>query len=223
MSPNAACGCRPTSVSDVVVLVGAPGSGKSTVGALLGRAARDAVHRRGRGDRANGSGKPVAEIFADDGEAVFRAFEEATTAELLAAPGVLALGGGAVLSEQTRPRWRASGDLAAGQRAPRRTRVGLNEARPLLLGNVRGRLIQLLAERTAAVRRRRHRDGRHRRGAPPSRSWSRFWPVVMPEPTVIAVAGEHPYEVLVGHGLPDRLRSSWGTACSGWRSCTRPR
>ena len=28
-------------------------------------------------------------------------------------------------------------------------RIGLNEARPLLLGNVRGRLIQLLAERTA--------------------------------------------------------------------------
>lgn len=47
-------------------------------------------------------GKPVAAIFADDGEAVFRAHEEAVTAELLRGPGVLALGGGAVLSPTTR-------------------------------------------------------------------------------------------------------------------------
>ncbi|HEY0237698.1 MAG TPA: shikimate kinase [Friedmanniella sp.] len=131
-----------------LVLVGAPGSGKSTVGALLaGRwgvpfADVDAVIE-------SRVGKSVAEIFADDGEAVFRAFEEATTAELLDSPGVVALGGGAVLSPATRAAlagrpvvWlRVTIAHAAG-------RVGLNEARPLLLGNVRGRLVKLLNERT---------------------------------------------------------------------------
>lgn len=131
-----------------VVLVGAPGSGKSTVGALLADRLRmsfadvDAVIE-------SRVGKPVAEIFADDGEAVFRAFEESTTAELLGRPGVLALGGGAVLSPETRVAlkgyrvvWLQVGASTAARR------VGLNEARPLLLGNVRGTLIRLLAERT---------------------------------------------------------------------------
>ena len=131
-----------------LVLVGAPGSGKSTVGALLAQrwgvpfADVDAVIE-------SRVGKSVAEIFADDGEAVFRAFEESTTAELLGAPGVLALGGGAVLSPATRAAlagrpvvWlQVTIAHAAG-------RVGLNEARPLLLGNVRGRLVKLLGERT---------------------------------------------------------------------------
>ncbi|MGI3784149.1 MAG: shikimate kinase [Janthinobacterium lividum] len=131
-----------------LVLVGAPGSGKSTVGSLLAErwgepfADVDAVIE-------SRVGKSVAEIFADDGEAVFRAFEESTTAELLDAPGVLALGGGAVLSPVTRAAlagrpvvWlQVTIAHAAG-------RVGLNEARPLLLGNVRGRLVRLLGERT---------------------------------------------------------------------------
>lgn len=131
-----------------VVLVGAPGSGKSTVGALLaerlGRPFTDVdavIEQR--------AGKPVGEIFADDGEPAFRALEVATTIELLGAPGVLSLGGGAVTSEAIRDAlvghrvvWL---QVSVGQAA---RRVGLNEARPLLLGNVRGQLVKLLAART---------------------------------------------------------------------------
>jgi len=134
-------------VSADIVLVGAPGSGKTTVGAVLadrlGVPFRDVdavITER--------VGKPVAEIFADDGESVFRAFEEATTAELLALPGILALGGGAVLSPSTRTSlrghrviWLRVGLSAAVKR------IGLDTARPLLLGNVRGRLLSLLNER----------------------------------------------------------------------------
>lgn len=135
-------------MSTAVVLVGAPGSGKSTVGALLASrldvrfADVDAVIEAR-------SGRSIAEIFADDGEPAFRALEEQVTAELLRRPGVLALGGGAVLSAATRSAlqghrvvWLQVSAATAVQR------VGLNEARPLLLGNVRGRLIKLLAERT---------------------------------------------------------------------------
>ena len=131
-----------------IVLIGAPGSGKSTVGAILAEQLGtefldvDAVI-------VERVGKPVAEIFADDGEAAFRRLEEQVTAELLDGSGVLALGGGAVLSPRTRNAlhgrrvvWLRVGLAAAVKR------IGLDTARPLLLGNVRGRLLALLNERT---------------------------------------------------------------------------
>ncbi len=129
------------------MLVGAPGSGKSTVGPLLAAELGlpfidvDQVIE----DRV---GKPVAEIFADDGEAVFRAFEESTTAELLGEHGVLALGGGAVLSPITRQALRGHRVIWLQVSVAHAVqRVGINAARPLLLGNVRGRMITLLADR----------------------------------------------------------------------------
>ena len=132
---------------DSIVLVGVSGSGKSTVGAILAEQLgvaffdADAVIV----DRV---GKPVADIFTDDGEAVFRTLEEQVTAELLDRPGVLALGGGAVLSPRTRNSlhgrrvvWLRVGLAGAVKR------IGLDTARPLLLGNVRGRLLAMLNER----------------------------------------------------------------------------
>ena len=129
---------------------------------LVGRARRGQDHRRsGRWPTGSGvsfadvdavivdrAGKPIAEIFADDGEAAFRALEEQVTAELLDRPGVLALGGGAVLSPRTRAalRGRRVVWLRVGLTAAVK-RVGMDTARPLLLGNVRGRLLALLNER----------------------------------------------------------------------------
>jgi shikimate kinase len=137
----------PEPVEGSLVLVGAPGAGKTTVGLAV-------AERLGRGfadvdavivERA---GKPIAEIFADDGEEAFRALEEQVTAELLDRPGVLALGGGAVLSPRTRAalRGRRVVWLRVGLTAAVK-RVGMDTARPLLLGNVRGRLLALLNER----------------------------------------------------------------------------
>jgi shikimate kinase len=130
-----------------LVLVGAPGSGKSTVGALL--AARLGVPFRDvDAVIVERTGKPITEIFTDDGEAAFRALEEQITAELLPLPGVLSLGGGAVLSPTTRASLRGHRViwLKVGL-AQSVKRVGLDTARPLLLGNVRGRLRKLLDER----------------------------------------------------------------------------
>jgi shikimate kinase len=94
------------------------------------------------------AGKPIAEIFADDGEAAFRALEEQITAELAALPGVLSLGGGAVLSASNRATLRGHRVvwLRVGLTQSVK-RVGLDTARPLLLGNVRGQLLKLLNER----------------------------------------------------------------------------
>jgi shikimate kinase len=139
-------------MSGPIVLVGAPGAGKSTVGALLaerlGVTFRDVdaviVER---------TGKSIAEIFTDDGETAFRALEEQVTAELLPLPGVLSLGGGAVLSATTRAALRDHRVvwLKVGL-AQSVKRVGLDTARPLLLGNVRGQLRKLLDERAALYR-----------------------------------------------------------------------
>jgi len=125
-----------------------PGAGKTTVGALV--AARpgldlvdaDAVI-------AEAAGKPVGDIFVQDGEEAFRALERAAAARLIGGhPGVLALGGGAVLDPGTR-------DLLAGRRvvyletgfASAVRRTGLDAPRPLLLGNPRARMKTLLEER----------------------------------------------------------------------------
>ena len=130
------------------ILIGPPGAGKTTVGALVAALlGLDFVDADEVIEQA--VGKPVGDIFVQDGEQAFRALESATTARLIAShPGVLALGGGAVLDPGTR-------DLLAGQRvvyletgftsAVRRT--GLDAPRPLLLGNPRARMKTLLEER----------------------------------------------------------------------------
>ena len=132
-----------------VVLVGPMGAGKTTVGELL--AARWGVQVRDTdADIVAAQGKEISEIFVDDGEAAFRALERDAVAQALAEhDGVLSLGGGAVLDPGTR-------DLLAGHTVAFLSvgltdavkRVGLGTSRPLLMGNVRGRIKALLDERT---------------------------------------------------------------------------
>jgi shikimate kinase len=131
-----------------VVLVGPMGAGKTTVGRLvaesLGVGFLDTDEVVERED-----GRSVSEIFVDEGEAHFRELERKAVADALGThDGVLALGGGAVMDPTTRER-------LAGHRvvflrvglSDAARRVGLGVSRPLLLGNVRGRMKQLLDER----------------------------------------------------------------------------
>ncbi|MDL4771033.1 MULTISPECIES: shikimate kinase [Thermomonosporaceae] len=130
------------------VLIGAPGSGKSTVGAALAERL-GVVLRDTDADTEAAAGKPIGEIFIDDGEERFRELEHAAVRAALAEhDGVLALGGGAVLSAETQ-------ELLAGHTvvylkvglAEAVKRVGLASARPLLVLNPRSRLRALLEER----------------------------------------------------------------------------
>ena len=131
-----------------VVLVGPMGAGKTTVGRLL--ASQWGVELRDTDqDVESAAGRTVSEIFVDDGEARFRELErEAVAAALAAHPGVLALGGGAVLD----PRTQEALDehrvvfLQVGL-SDAVKRVGLGTARPLLLGNVRSQIKALLDAR----------------------------------------------------------------------------
>jgi shikimate kinase len=131
-----------------VVLVGVMGSGKSTVGASLA-AAWDVGFRDTDCDIESAQGRPISEIFVDDGEETFRDLERAAVRTALADHhGVLSLGGGAVLDAGTRELLAAHEVvfLRVGL-ADAAKRVGLGVSRPLLLGNVRGRLKKLIDER----------------------------------------------------------------------------
>lgn len=125
------------------------GAGKSTVARTLaqewGVAARDTDD-----DIVAATGRPISEIFVDDGESHFRELEVAAVAEALAThDGVLSLGGGAVLDGRTRTALLGHPVvfLQVGLSEAVK-RVGLGVGRPLLLGNVRSQIRALLDERT---------------------------------------------------------------------------
>lgn len=137
----------------VAVLVGPPGAGKTTVGHALARRLGLEV-RDTDADVEARAGKSVSDIFVDDGEPAFRTLErEAVADALVGHDGVLALGGGAVMDPLTEAAlldYRDGGgcvvflDVSLAAASPR---VGLNQARPLLLGNPRAQWLALMEAR----------------------------------------------------------------------------
>jgi shikimate kinase len=139
---------QPAHGQPAAIMIGPPGAGKTTVGALVaGLLGLDFVDTDTVIEQA--AGKPVSDIFVQDGEDAFRALERRAAAHLIGShPGVLALGGGAILDPGTR-------ELLAGRRVVYLEtgfvsavhRTGLDAPRPLLFGNPRARMKTLLAER----------------------------------------------------------------------------
>jgi shikimate kinase len=135
-------------VSPIVVLVGPPGSGKTTVGSLLAERLGVGFRDTDRDIEAQ-AGKGIPEIFVDDGEERFRRLErDAVATALRDHDGVLAVGGGAVSSDETRSLLASEQvvflDVGLAQAS---SRVGLGMSRPLLLGNIRAQLKRLLDQR----------------------------------------------------------------------------
>ncbi|WBB81370.1 shikimate kinase [Micromonospora sp. WMMD882] len=132
----------------VCVLVGAPGAGKTTVGTALA-AALGVEFRDTDEDVERTAGKPIPEIFVDEGEERFRTLERAAVATALAScSGVLALGGGAVLAEETRAALAGHTVLHLSvELTDAIRRVDLGVGRPLLAVNPRATLKYLLDQR----------------------------------------------------------------------------
>lgn len=83
-----------------LVLVGPMGAGKTSVGRRVARSAGlRFVDTDKEVARAHG---PIPAIFAEHGEAQFRAWEQEQVASAVANGGVISLGGGAVLTAATR-------------------------------------------------------------------------------------------------------------------------
>jgi shikimate kinase len=137
----------------VIFLTGMMGSGKSAVGEALARrlGAPFLDVDRMVEDRA---GKPVALVFADEGEAAFRRLERAALEAIPAKTAcVVATGGGAVMDPANRGTMKAKGviihlrvDVDEALR-----RIGETGDRPLLAGGEpRARWLEIVAARAAA-------------------------------------------------------------------------
>ena len=133
-----------------IILIGPPGSGKSTIGKATSRRLNisftdtdDLIEAR--------SGTSISQIFIDKGEPWFRELErEVLQEELVKLNGVLSLGGGAPLSDFAQELLREKReaivylDVSLATAAPR---VGFNRDRPLLLNNPRGAWQELMDKR----------------------------------------------------------------------------
>ena len=119
----------------IAVLIGPPGSGKSSIGRALAKLlGQDFVDTDALIEEQEG--KSISEIFQQSGEEKFREIESAVVAHQLAhAEGIIALGGGAVLSPATQAALKNSTadviflNVSASNAVPR---VSANSSRPLM-------------------------------------------------------------------------------------------
>jgi shikimate kinase len=133
-----------------IVLIGAPGSGKSTIGSAL------AAHLQWPFVDTDAlielkESKKITDLFVENGEGYFRAVEFETLQEVLKdESAVISLGGGAPISERAQDALASSDsiivflDVSLATAAPR---VGFNRDRPLLLGNPRAQWQSLSDQR----------------------------------------------------------------------------
>ena len=132
----------------LVVLVGPPGALTAEVGRELGRRLGVAV-RDTDDDVAAAAGKPVADVFVEDGEDAFRDLEHlAATRALAEHDGVLVLGSGAVVDPLTEQALTghtvAFLDVSVAEAA---RRLGFSGPRPTGIGNPRAQWLRLMEHR----------------------------------------------------------------------------
>lgn len=137
------------------VLIGLPGSGKSTIGRRLAKAL-DLTMLDTDAAIEETTGRTIADIFATDGEAEFRRIEEEVIRSALAThDGVLSLGGGAVTTPGVRSALAGHTvvylEISAAEGV---RRTGGSTVRPLLAGPDRAEKYRaLMSERVPLYRR----------------------------------------------------------------------
>ena len=133
-----------------VVVIGPPGSGKTTVGSLVASLLGVPFHDTDAAVEA-ATGRTISDIFVEDGEPAFRALERSEVARAVTEEsGVVAVGGGAPVDPGTQ-------QVLEGQVvvfldvgiADAAKRVGFDQSRPLLAVNPRASWVRLMGERRA--------------------------------------------------------------------------
>jgi shikimate kinase len=132
----------------VAVVVGPPGSGKTVTGQALAALLGVPFHDTDEAIVRN-TGRSIADIFVEDGEAAFRALERVEMTRALAEErGVVALGGGAPVQP-------GAAELLDGQTvvfldvgiADAAKRIGFDQSRPLLAVNPRASWVAMMTAR----------------------------------------------------------------------------
>jgi len=137
-------------VAKSIILIGPPGSGKSTIGKAISR--KLSVPFADTDDLIEAQTEmSISQIFIDKGEDYFRTVEKKVLRdELLNDGSILALGGGAPISVDAQSALKVSSapviylDISLASVAPR---IGFNRDRPLLLHNPRGQWQTLMEVR----------------------------------------------------------------------------
>ena len=138
----------------LVVLVGPPGSGKTTVGRALSERLGAPLHDTDAAIEAT-AGKSISDIFVDDGEPAFRELERTEVARsLVEQSGVVSVGGGAVMDPLTEEALAGHVvvflDVAIADASKR---IGFDRSRPLLTVNPRASWVAMMNARRATYER----------------------------------------------------------------------
>jgi shikimate kinase len=136
-------------MSSRIILIGPPGSGKTSVGKILAEELKlESIDTDRKIEEK--SGKKIGDIFLDVGESGFRKIEREIVLDALSQEkSVISLGGGSILDEEVFELLAKEPivvylEVSISNAAPR---VGFNTDRPLLLANPRQQWLKLFEER----------------------------------------------------------------------------
>jgi shikimate kinase len=132
-----------------VILIGPPGSGKTSIGKLLAKK-KNLIHVDTDQEIETKTGRKISDIFLEDGESGFRKIErEVVLQSLELDSAVISLGGGSILDGEVSKKLENEKyvvylEVSISNAAPR---VGFNTDRPLLVANPRQQWLRLFEQR----------------------------------------------------------------------------